>query len=62
MIGRKLSEIERDAILETLAHCHGNRTHAATTLDVSLRCLRMKLNEYAAQGFPITPSSGRMVT
>ncbi|HEY0455546.1 MAG TPA: sigma-54 dependent transcriptional regulator [Verrucomicrobiae bacterium] len=41
-----LSEIERQHILMALEHCKGNRTHAAKMLDISIRTLRNKLNEY----------------
>jgi two-component system response regulator FlrC len=39
-------EMERDLILKTLGHHHGNRTHAARTLGISIRTLRNKLREY----------------
>jgi DNA-binding NtrC family response regulator len=41
-----LSEIEKHHILAALEHCKGNRTHAAKILDISIRTLRNKLNEY----------------
>lgn len=41
-----LAEIERNHILTALDHCKGNRTHAASLLDVSIRTLRNKLHEY----------------
>ena len=41
-----LAEVERHHILETLKQCEGNRTHTARMLDVSIRTLRNKLNEY----------------
>ena len=41
-----LKEIERRAILQTLDHTNGNRTHAAKKLGISVRTLRNKLNEY----------------
>ncbi len=41
-----LAEVERRHILNALNHCHGNRTHAARLLDVSIRTLRNKLHEY----------------
>ncbi len=41
-----LAEVERLHILQTLAMCGYNRTHAAKLLGLSLRCLRLKLHEY----------------
>jgi DNA-binding NtrC family response regulator len=41
-----LSEVEKHHILAVLKHCKGNRTHAAQRLDISIRTLRNKLNEY----------------
>ncbi|HTD66942.1 MAG TPA: sigma-54 dependent transcriptional regulator [Candidatus Limnocylindria bacterium] len=41
-----LAELERRHILAALEHCAGNRTHAARMLDISIRTLRNKLNEY----------------
>ena len=58
MVGRTLAEVERALILETLRHCHGNRTRAANILRISIRTLRNKLNEYAADGVPIPPAGG----
>jgi len=48
--GRTLAEVERDYILATLECCHGNRTHAAGLLKISIRCLRIKLHDYAQAG------------
>ena len=48
--GRTLAEVEREHILATLACCHGNRTHAAGLLKISIRCLRIKLHDYAQAG------------
>src|SRR4051794_33488951 len=58
LVGRTVAEVERDLILETLRHCLGNRTHAANILGISIRTLRNKLNEYAADGAPIPPPHG----
>ncbi len=58
MVGRTLAEVERNLILETLRHCRGNRTRAANTLGISIRTLRNKLHEYAADGAPIPPAGG----
>ena len=41
-----LAEVERRHILAALNQCHGNRTHAARLLDLSVRTLRNKLHEY----------------
>ena len=41
-----LAELEKQHILAALEKCHGNRTHAAKILDISIRTLRNKLHEY----------------
>ena len=41
-----LAEIERRHILKTLNLCQGNRSDTAKFLDVSIRSLRKRLNEY----------------
>ena len=43
---QKLAEMEKRHILAALERCHGNRTHAAKMLDISIRTLRNKLHEY----------------
>ena len=45
-----LAEIEKRHILAVVEHCRGNRTHAARLLDISIRTLRNKLNEYNYRG------------
>ncbi len=55
LVGRRMDDVERDLILETLGHTLGNRTHAATILGISIRALRNKLRDYAAQGAPVPP-------
>ena len=58
-VGQTVAEMEKTLILDTLNHCLGNRTHAATILGISIRTLRNKLNEYADAGTPIpAPQSG----
>jgi DNA-binding protein Fis len=47
--------VERDLILHTLGHTLGNRTHAALILGISIRALRNKLRDYAAQGIAVPP-------
>lgn len=61
LVGRTVADVERDLILETLKHCLGNRTHAAKILGISVRTLRNKLNEYAAEGLPIPAPNGGAV-
>jgi len=53
LIGRSISEVEREMILNTLDHCLGNRTHAATILGISIRTLRNKLNQYKDEGVEV---------
>jgi DNA-binding NtrC family response regulator len=55
LVGRRMHDVERDLILQTLGHTLGNRTHAATILGISIRALRNKLRDYAAQGAAIPP-------
>jgi two-component system, response regulator FlrC len=55
LVGRKMQEVERDLIIETLGHTLGNRTHAATILGISIRALRNKLRDYSAQGVAVPP-------
>jgi two-component system, response regulator FlrC len=57
LVGRTMEEVERDLILQTVGHTLGNRTHAATILGISIRALRNKLRDYAAQGIPVPPPS-----
>lgn len=56
-VGRRMDEVERDVILQTLRHTEGNRTHAATILGISIRALRNKLRDYAAEGAAVPPPS-----
>ena len=55
-LGMPLPDLERFWLLSTLAGLEGNRTHAATQLDVALRTIRNKINLYRDQGFKIPPS------
>jgi two-component system NtrC family response regulator/two-component system response regulator HydG len=48
---RTMDEIERQAILETLARTGGHRAEAARILDIGLRTLQRKLKEYKQRGF-----------
>jgi two-component system response regulator FlrC len=53
LVGRTVAEVERDLIIDTLKHCLGNRTHAATILGISIRTLRNKLKQYAEEGVAV---------
>jgi two-component system response regulator FlrC len=53
LVGRTVSDVERDLILDTLDHCLGNRTHAANILGISIRTLRNKLREYSDLGLSV---------
>lgn len=46
LVNRTVASVEKELILNTLDHCSGNRTKAATVLGISIRTLRNKLNEY----------------
>jgi DNA-binding NtrC family response regulator len=59
LVGRRMEEVERDLILETLTHCLGNRTRSAEILGISIRTLRNKLQEYRAAGLPVPPAPGQ---
>jgi DNA-binding NtrC family response regulator len=50
LIGSTVGEIERALVLQTLARCDGNRTHAARMLGLSVRTLRNKIRQYSAEG------------
>ena len=53
MVGRTVSEVERELIIDTLQHCLGNRTHAANILGISIRTLRNKLKQYTEEGISV---------
>jgi DNA-binding protein Fis len=44
--GMPISVLERMHLENTLALTHGNRTHAAEMLGISLRTMRNKIKEY----------------
>jgi DNA-binding NtrC family response regulator len=44
-----LAEVEKNHILKVLDACSGNRTQAADVLEISIRTLRNKLNEYRGE-------------
>jgi DNA-binding NtrC family response regulator len=57
LIGSTVEAIERELVLQTLARCDGNRTHAARMLGVSVRTLRNKIRQYATDGLDV-PAHG----
>jgi DNA-binding NtrC family response regulator len=57
LIGATVGEIERELVLQTLARCHGNRTHAARVLGLSVRTMRNKVRRYATDGIDIPAHS-----
>ncbi len=54
LVGKTVADVERGLILDTLKHCLGNRTHAATILGISIRTLRNKLNEYQSENIAVS--------
>jgi two-component system response regulator FlrC len=58
LVGKTVAAVERDLIIDTLQHCLGNRTHAATILGISIRTLRNKLKQYNEEGVPVPASQG----
>ncbi len=57
LLGKTVAEVEQKLIIDTLQHCLGNRTHAATILGISIRTLRNKLKAYSDEGIQV-PSPG----
>jgi DNA-binding NtrC family response regulator len=57
LIGATVHEVERELMLQTLARCDGNRTHAARVLGVSVRTMRNKIKQYSADGADV-PAHG----
>jgi DNA-binding NtrC family response regulator len=61
LVGSPIKDVERDLVLETLANTDGNRTESARLLGVSVRTLRNRIAEYAADGIDVprhaTPSA-----
>jgi len=53
-----LHDLEKKHIFVVLERCHGNRTHAARKLGISIRTLRNKLREYRETGEVICAPPG----
>jgi len=58
-VGITLEDLEREAILRTLAHCNGNRAAAAKMLGLAERTLYRKLRLYSS-GRAATASQGQV--
>lgn len=58
LVGKTVSEVERELIINTLNHCLGNRTHAANILGISIRTLRNKLKQYNEDGVAVPAPGG----
>lgn len=56
LVGLQVADVERELILATLRATHGNRTHAAAILAISIRTLRNKLHEYLVDGIDVPPA------
>lgn len=56
LVGRTVADVERALILQTLAHCRGNRTSASTVLGISVRTMRNKLRSFIEDGIPVSPA------
>ena len=54
--GSPLADLEREAILRTLASVGGSTAKAAAILDISARKIQYKLKEYERQG--VLPKDG----
>jgi DNA-binding NtrC family response regulator len=49
-VGTTFEEMEREALLKTLAHFHNNKREAARVLGISLKTVYNKLLRYRSQG------------
>jgi hypothetical protein len=60
LVGSTVTEVERELVLQTLARCDGNRTHAARVLGVSVRTLRNKIRQYETMGLEVPDYDGHL--
>ena len=56
LVGQTVEAVERALILQTLAHCRGNRTGASAILGISVRTMRNKLKLFVDAGIPVAPA------
>jgi DNA-binding NtrC family response regulator len=52
-LGLPLPDLERFWLLSTLAAVEGNRTRCAQQLNIALRTVRNKINDYREQGYTV---------
>ncbi|MFT7582993.1 MAG: DNA-binding NtrC family response regulator, partial [Myxococcota bacterium] len=55
----RLADREREAILQILVECDGNRTKASRRLGISVRTLRNRLRDYRFEGITVPKPGGR---
>ncbi len=53
LTGSTVTEVKQELVLQTLARCDGNRPRAAMLLGVSVRTLRNKIRQFAADGLDV---------
>jgi hypothetical protein len=59
LVGYTVEDVERELILNSLEQFRGCRTYTANVLGISIRCLRNKIAQYAAEGIAVTPPGQR---
>lgn len=57
LVGRKMDDVERALILQTLQRCKGNRTTASQLLGISVRTMRNKLRAFIDDGVAVPPAA-----
>src|SRR5215203_5233879 len=60
LVGRTLDDVERELILATLRYYHGNRTHAAKMLGISIRSMRNRIRRYRSEGATVWEPNARL--
>jgi len=57
LVGKTLDEIERDAIIQTLESCHGNKAQTARVLGISEKSIYNKMRRLAIDRFAVKPAT-----
>jgi DNA-binding NtrC family response regulator len=60
--GTSLGDLERVAVEQALGQHHGNRTHAAKTLGISVRTLQRKLKAWENPSAPPSKTNGSQIS